>query len=160
MLWRKRGPSSSRSRRLVFIGMRLIISTPPATTTSIAPDATAWAANSTDCWKDPHFRSRVTPGTEYGHPAARTAWRAILPDCSPTCCTHPAMTSSTAPGSTPVRSTRAVNTCARRSTGWASESTPPGRPLPNGVRTTSTTYAGRPRRPVISRQSDALSQSL
>ena len=45
----------------------------------------------------------VVPGTVSGKPAPSTALRAMLTDWSPTWVTAPAMTSSTLPGSTPVR---------------------------------------------------------
>ena len=54
-----------------------------------------WAANVTACWDDPHWRSTVVAGTCSGNPAASTALRVMLSDCSPTCETAPPMTSST-----------------------------------------------------------------
>ena len=68
------------------------------------------AANSTACWPDPHFRSMVTDGTWTGKPADSHACRPGVADCSPAWPTQPIMTSSTVPGSIPVRSTRAVRT--------------------------------------------------
>jgi hypothetical protein len=47
------------------------------------------------CCADPHLRSRVTAGTFSGKPAASTACRPMLPDCSATWMTQPAITSST-----------------------------------------------------------------
>ena len=46
-------------------------------------------------------------GTDSGNPAARTALRPTLIACSPTCMTHPMITSSTIAGSRSLRSTRA-----------------------------------------------------
>ena len=91
-------------------GTRLITSTPPATTTSCCPDITACTAKSSACWLDPHARLTVVPGMDSGHPAARTEYRPMLLDWSPTCDTQPQTTSSTIPGSTPARSTSAVST--------------------------------------------------
>jgi hypothetical protein len=45
------------------IGMELMFCTPPATTRSLVPLITAWAAKCTDCCDEPHWRSMVTPGT-------------------------------------------------------------------------------------------------
>src|SRR5438552_7364706 len=53
--------------------------------------------------------------------------------------THPNTTSSTAAGSTPVRSTTALRTWAPRSAGWTWLSPPPR--FPTGVRTASTMKA-------------------
>ena len=48
------------------MGTRLIASTPPPMTTSMAPDITAWAAKWTACWAEPHCRSTVVPGHGVG----------------------------------------------------------------------------------------------
>src|SRR4029079_8523285 len=121
------------------IGTRVMTSTPAATTTSYAPAMTPCAAKWAACWLDPHWRSIVVPGTVSGHPAASTALRATLTACSPTCITHPITTSSTIPGSIPVRSTSAFNVSAARSTGCQSLSLPLRRP--SGVRMRSTMTA-------------------
>src|SRR5215218_8672651 len=123
----------------VPIGIRLIDSTPPATTTSYCPAISPAAAKCTDCCDDPHCRSTVTPVTDSGQPAVSAAVRAMSKVCSPTCDTQPQMTSSTSAGSSPARSTRAVSTCADRSAGCTPDS-PPLR-LPTGVRTASTITA-------------------
>ena len=92
------------------IGVRDMTSTPPATATSYCPLSTPAAAKWTACWEDPHCRSTVVPGTDSGHPAERTAVRAMSKVCSPTCDTQPQTTSSTTTGSMPVRSTSARRT--------------------------------------------------
>ena len=92
------------------IGIALMFCKPPATTRSWVPDITPWAAKCTACWDDPHCRSMVTPGTWSGSPATSHAVRATSPACEPMVSQHPMMTSSTAPGSMPVRSTRARST--------------------------------------------------
>src|SRR4051794_7878946 len=125
----------------VPIGMRLIDSTPPATTTSYCPAISPAAAKCTDCCEDPHCRSTVTPVTVSGQPAVSAAVRAMSKVCSPTCETQPQMTSSTTPGSTPARSTSALSTCADRSAVCTPDN-PPLR-LPTGVRTASTITASR-----------------
>ena len=81
--------------------------TPPATTRSAVPLSTACAAKCTACWDEPHCRSTVTPGTASGSPAASHAVRAMSPACGPMVSTQPNTTSSTASGSTPVRSSSA-----------------------------------------------------
>ena len=63
----------------------------------------------------------------------------MLTPCSPTCITQPITTSSTTPGSMPVRSTSAFSVSAARSTGCQSLSLPLR--LPSGVRTASTITA-------------------
>ena len=96
---------------------------------------TPWAAKWAACWLEPHWRSIVVPGTLSGQPAASTALRPTLSPCSPTCITQPITTSSTVPGSMPVRSTSAFRVSAARSTGCQSLSCPLR--LPSGVRTAS-----------------------
>src|SRR5580692_8252544 len=122
-------------------GTRLITSTPPATTTSIAPDLTACTANSNACWLEPQARLTVVPGTDSGQPAASTAYRPILADWSPTWPTQPQITSSTTAGSMPVRCASARSTSADRSAACAVDSPPPR--LPTAVLTVSTTTASR-----------------
>ncbi len=95
----------------------LMLSTPAATTRSCVPDITPCAAKCTACWEDPHCRSMVTPGTLSGRPADSQALRAMSKVCGPICETQPMITSSTAAGSIPVRSTSARRACAPRSTG-------------------------------------------
>ena len=92
--------------------------TPPATTRSCVPAITACAAKCTACWAEPHWRSMVVPGTCSGRPAASQQVRAMSPACGPTVSTLPKTTSSTAPGSMPVRSMSALIECAPRSAGW------------------------------------------
>src|SRR5437879_5876884 len=81
----------------------------------------------------------VTPGTLSGRPADSHALRAMSIDCGPIWETQPMITSSTAPGSAPVRAISSVSACAARSTGWT-DARPPFR-LPTGVRTAPTMYA-------------------
>ena len=50
---------------------------------------TPWAPKCIDCWLEPHWRSTVVAGTDSGQPAASTALRPMLSDCSPTCITQP-----------------------------------------------------------------------
>src|SRR5258705_10301429 len=113
--------------------------TPPATMRSAVPDIIACAPKETACWLDPHCRSTVTPGTSSGYPAANHDSRAMLPACPPIASTQPAITSSTAPGSTSTRSNRPRQADAPRSTGCTPASDPLR--LPTAVRTASMTYA-------------------
>src|SRR4051794_504582 len=129
------------SPRAAPIGTRLIDSTPPATTRSYWPAIRPAAAKCTDCCEEPHCRSMVTPVTDSGQPAVRTAVRAMSKVCSPTWPTQPQMTSSTSAASPPARSTSAFSTCADRFAGCPPDS-PPLR-LPTGVRTASTITASR-----------------
>ena len=98
-------------------GTLLITSTPPAITTSHAPDMTACAAKCAACWDEPHCRSIVVPGIASGHPAASTADRATFSACAPTWFTHPTITSSMTAGSIPVRCAKASKVLASKSTG-------------------------------------------
>ena len=116
--------------------MALMFCTPPATTRSWVPDMTPWAAKCTACCDEPHCRSMVTPGTWSGSPATSHAVRATSPACEPIVSQQPRITSSTAPGSTPVRVISALIVCAARSAEWTPASAPPR--LPTGVRTAST----------------------
>ena len=107
-----------------LIGIIDMFCTPPATTTSLTPASTAWAAKCTACCDEPHWRSMVTPGTCSGSPAASHAVRAMSPACGPMVSRQPITTSSTAPGSMPVRSIRALSVMAPRSAGWICEQRP------------------------------------
>src|SRR5688572_28321898 len=103
---------------------------------------TPWAAKWAACWDEPHWRSTEVAGTDSGNPAARTALRPMLSACSPTCMTHPMITSSTSAGSRLLRSTRALSTSAARSTGCQLLSFPLSFfPRPPPVRTASTIAA-------------------
>ena len=101
------------------IGTWLMFCTPPATTRSAVPLSTAWAAKCTACWDEPHCRSTVTPGTASGRPAASHAVRAMSPAWGRPSSTQPNITSSTAFGSTWVRVSSSLMTCAPRSAGCA-----------------------------------------
>src|SRR5690349_20874291 len=113
--------------------------TPPATTRSAVPLATACAAKCTACCDEPHCRSTVTPGTCSGRPADSQQVRARSPDCGPTVSTQPRMTSSTAAGSAPVRASSSAMTWPPRSAGCTADSPPPRRVT--GDRTAPTRYA-------------------
>jgi hypothetical protein len=132
-------PSGSAQVIAYEIGIWLMFCTPPATIRSLVPLITACAAKCTDCCDEPHWRSIVTPGTWVGRPAASQHVRAMSPACEPTVSQQPKITSSTAPGSTPVRSISALITCAPRSAECTDASPPPR--FPTGVRTASTMYA-------------------
>ena len=59
----------------VPIGTRVMLSTPPAITTSCVPDITACAAKCSACCDEPHCRSMVTAGTLSGSLEASTTLR-------------------------------------------------------------------------------------
>ena len=123
------------------IGTCDIDSTPPAITMSCVPLITACAAKWIACWEEPHCRSTAVPGTLMGSTEESTTLRATLQDCSPTCETHPKMTSSTSDGSkSGVRSpTNEFTTAAPRSAGCSVESVPLF--LPAAVRAAATMKA-------------------
>ena len=106
-------------------GARLIDSTPPATTTSAAPAATIWAASVIADIPEAHNRFTVIPGTVFGNPASSKAIRATFRLSSPDWFALPRITSSTAAGSMPVRSSNPASTVAARSSGRTEESAPP-----------------------------------
>ena len=64
-------------------GARLIDSTPPATNRSPSPAAIAWHAETTAERPEAQSRFTVTPATDSGSPASRTAMRATLRLSSP-----------------------------------------------------------------------------
>ncbi len=136
-----RGPKGKPSSRTTDepMGVRVIDSTPAATAMSYAPAITPWAAKWMDCWEDPHWRSMVVAGTDSGQPAASTALRPILRDCSPTCMTQPMITSSTRAGSNELRSATALRASDAKSTACQLRSFPLR--LPPAVRTASTMTA-------------------
>ena len=97
------------------------------------------AAKCTACWLEPQARSRVTPGIASGQPAASTASRPTLVDCSAIWVTQPQMMSSISSGSSWFLAASAVSTDADRSTGCACDSPPPR--LPTAVLTAPATTA-------------------
>src|SRR5947208_6599912 len=132
-------PNCSATVMADAIGIMLMFCTPPATMKSLVPLITAWAAKCSACCDDPHWRSIVVPGTSSGIPAASHAVRAMSPAWGPMASTHPRNTSSTASGSTSLRSNSARITWAPRSAGCTARRPPPRRPT--GVRTASMRYA-------------------
>ncbi len=116
-------------------GERLIDSTPPASISEPSPSRRARPACTTASSPEAHSRFTVTPGTSTGSPAMSEAIRATLRLSSPAALVQPITTSSTAPGSSPVRATAASITRAARSSGRTVDSAPPYRPM--GVRTAS-----------------------
>jgi hypothetical protein len=94
-----------------------MLSTPPATASSIAPELTAIAAKLMACRPEAQKRFSETAETLSGQPAARTALRATFAPCSPTCDTAPTITSSTSAGSNPLRICSALSTCPKSSCG-------------------------------------------
>ena len=100
---------------------------------------TPWAAKCTACCEEPHWRSMVVAGTDSGQPAASTALRPTLRDCSETCMTQPMITSSTRAGSSLLRSATALRASEARSTACQLRSFPLR--LAPAVRTASTMTA-------------------
>src|SRR5690625_555633 len=96
--------------RLVLIGTRVLLSTPPATTIAGWPAITEEIAKVKACWEEPQARSTVVPGVVSGQPAPKAAQRATLPACSPTWTTQPKITSSTSAGSNEFRSANPFRT--------------------------------------------------
>ena len=83
-------------------GARVMLSTPPAMTSSASPPRIARDAIATASSPDPHSRLIVVPGTVTGRPDSSTAIRATLRLSSPAWLAQPRMTSSTASQSTPA----------------------------------------------------------
>ncbi len=112
-----------------------MLSTPQESTRFSSPEPTSPAARVLACWLDPHWLSTVVAPTSRGRPAESHAVRTTLKACSPTWDTQPPTTWSTAPASTPARSTAARSTRPSRSAGCSVDSPPPRRP--RGERTAS-----------------------
>jgi hypothetical protein len=130
---------SDRSPPPEPIGTRDIISAPADTTRSSWPDQTAVAELKFACIDEPHWRSTVVPHTLSGQPATSGAIRPMFQPCSPICVTHPNWMSSTCPGSTSLRRTRALSTWPASSSPRMDDSVPLR--LPIGERTASTISA-------------------
>src|SRR5260221_670718 len=122
-------------------GARVIDSTPPAMTTSAPPAWISRAAAMVACMPEPQSGLTVWPGTSTGKPARRRPIGATLRLSSPAWLAQPKITSSTSPGSSPIRSTTSRSTTAARSSGRTSFSWPPYFPI--GVRTAETMTASR-----------------
>src|SRR5436309_12591256 len=108
---------------------------PPVTTTSTSPERIIESAISIARIDDAHTLLIVSAGVSFGRPAAIAAWRAgAWP--APAWRTCPMITYCGSPGSTPMRSSAALMTCAPRSVALYCARPPPS--LPNGVRTALT----------------------
>src|SRR5690348_1963506 len=116
-----------------------MLSTPPATTMSAAPDWISRAALIVACMPEPHRRLTVWPWTSTGKPASSRAIRATLRLSSPAWLAQPRITSSTSAGLTRARSHASFSTMAARSSGRTPFSCPPY--LPIGVRAVATITA-------------------
>src|SRR3546814_1195124 len=81
--------------RLLPIGTRLMLSAPPATTTSHAPAMISPTATLTAASEEPHLRSTVLPGMFSGQHAPSNEVRSILALCSPLWVKQPKTSSST-----------------------------------------------------------------
>src|SRR5664280_197934 len=115
-------------------GARLMLSTPPAMTSSASPVRIARAPMAIASSPEPQSRLTVLAETVSGRPASNVAIRATLRLSSPAWFAQPRTTSSIAAQSTVgSRSVRARITCAARSSGRTVASAPPYRPI--GVRT-------------------------
>ena len=79
------GTRRSKASSLFFItnGARVMLSTPPAITTSASPVQMRITASVTASSPEPHRRFTVTAGTSYGSPASSPAMRATLRLSSP-----------------------------------------------------------------------------
>ena len=123
------------------IGTALIISTPPAMTTSHSPVMMDCAAMATVCNPDEQNRFTVAAETSTGNPARNTPMRAMLSPCAPSGIAQPHSTSSTSAGSKFTRCTTALSTSADRSTGCTVASPPSFLPRATAVRTALTMTA-------------------
>ncbi len=107
------------------MGTRLMASTPPPMTTSMAPGHDRLGGEvdrllgRAALAVDGRARARVS-----GNPAASAALRPMFMACSPTVIVQPRTTSSTRAGSRSLRSTRARSGCAARSTACQPDSRP------------------------------------
>ena len=117
-------------------GARVMLSTPPATTTSASPVHTRLTASVTASSPEPQSRFTVTAGTSYGSPASSPAMRATLRLSSPAWFVAPKTTWSIWLASPGHRVAIALTISAARSSGRTDASAPLY--LAIGVRTAST----------------------
>ncbi len=128
MRWPSREPLSTWGARLMF-------SWPPATTISLSPVATAWAASITAFRPEPQTALMVSAGVSLATPAFIMAWRAgFWP--TPAVSTCPMITSPTWSSGTLARASASLITMAPSSVAGVLASAPPN--LPTAVRTAET----------------------
>ena len=120
------------------IGTWLIISMPPASTTSamplmicMAPFAMVWSPLEQNLLI-------VWPGTSTGNPARSALSRATFNPCAASGMAHPHATSSMIAGFTPTRVTASFMSMADNSMGCVPDSAPPILPLATAERTAET----------------------
>src|SRR5271167_3458710 len=101
-----------------------MFSTPQASTTSSAPEATRLAARLTAYWLEPHCESIVEQGTSDGPPPVSHAVRVTFIAWAPTLLMQPPTTWPTEAGATPARLSTSIITCASSSVGWAADRAP------------------------------------
>src|SRR6266511_6096463 len=121
--------------------MRLMLSAPPATSTSAMPLMICWAASAIVCRPEAQNRLTVWPGTSTGRPDRNAATRPMFRPCSASGSAQPRITSSISFGSRPrACSTAALITVAARSAVCTVRSPPRGA-LPTAVRAADTITA-------------------
>src|SRR5690606_14034391 len=121
----------------------LMLSTPPAITTSAKPHMIFSAAMAIVCRPEEQNRLTVIPGTSVGRPARTAMIRAMFSPCSPSGMAHPMITSSTSLGSTwGTRRISSLTTAAPSSSGRVFFSVPLWA-FPTAVRTPATITASR-----------------
>src|SRR5712691_77692 len=126
--WPSRSPQRAPGRRN---GAPLMLSVPPATTTSASPHRSACAASITAFSPEPQTLFTVWAGTDSGSPALMADCRAgFMP--RPAWRMQPRITSSTWSGRTPERRTASFTATVPSSTAETSLNAPPK--LPMGVR--------------------------
>src|SRR4029453_2389217 len=114
-------------------------STPPATTTSYAPNAMPAAVVVTAVIAPAHIRSIAYPGVETGSPARRAAVRPMVSPWSPICVVAAMATSSMRSGDRlGVRRMSSLMHLITRSSARVSAYRPVGPAFPKGVLTPST----------------------
>src|SRR5438132_14041052 len=101
-----------------------MFSTPQASTTSSAPEATRLAARLTAYWLEPHWESTVEQGTCGDPPPVSHAVRVTFIAWAPTLLMQPPTTWPTAAEATPARLSTSIITCASSSVGCAAETAP------------------------------------
>ena len=122
------------------IGTRLMLSTPAGDHDVVRARHHALRGEVQRLLRRPALPVDGGAGHGVGEARRRAATlRPRLNACSPTCETHPMITSSSSAGSRSARATSAATTWAARSTGCVAPATPMRRPI--GVRSASTTTA-------------------
>ena len=126
-----KSPIRAPVRKWPTWGARLMLSWPPATTTSLSSFKIAWTPSATVRSPKPQTKLTLQAGTSTPRPALIEAWRAGFWPC-PAVRIWPRITSETSSGATFARASDSLMTMVPRSCAGRDASAPPNDPT--GVR--------------------------